>query len=74
MRKYAFGDLSVPREETQYLKIKYPAKYPALSEVSKGKKHNRSMLLEDLGLGLYMRTSGGGGAGCVCICCLCAGY
>lgn len=33
MRKYAFGDLSVPREETQYLKIKYPAGYPALSEV-----------------------------------------
>ncbi|CAN0542959.1 unnamed protein product, partial [Ectocarpus sp. 12 AP-2014] len=28
MRKYAFGDLSVPREETQYLKIKYPAGYP----------------------------------------------
>ncbi|CAM9333284.1 unnamed protein product, partial [Ectocarpus fasciculatus] len=32
MRKYAFGDLSVPREETQYLKIKYPAGYPALPE------------------------------------------
>lgn len=33
MRKYAFGDVSVPREETQYLKIKYPAGYPALPEV-----------------------------------------
>ncbi|CAN0354572.1 unnamed protein product, partial [Hapterophycus canaliculatus] len=32
-RKYAFGDVSVPREETQYLKIKYPAGYPALPEV-----------------------------------------
>lgn len=34
MRKYAFGDLSVPRDDTQYLKIKYPARYPALPEVS----------------------------------------
>lgn len=33
MRKYAFGDVTVPRDETQYLKIKYPARYPALSEV-----------------------------------------
>ncbi|CAN0008467.1 unnamed protein product, partial [Laminaria digitata] len=32
MRKYAFGDLSVPRDDTQYLKIKYPARYPALPE------------------------------------------
>lgn len=33
MRKYAFGDVTVPRDETQYLKIKYPARYPALPEV-----------------------------------------
>lgn len=36
MRKYAFGDLSVPRDNTQYLKIKYPAQYPALPEVIVG--------------------------------------
>lgn len=27
-RKYAFGDGSIPREETQYLKVIYDAKYP----------------------------------------------
>ena len=37
MRKYAFGDLSVPRDDTQYLKIKYPAQYPPLPEV---REHN----------------------------------
>ncbi|CAN0420878.1 unnamed protein product, partial [Discosporangium mesarthrocarpum] len=29
-RKYAFGDASIPRGETEYLKIKYPACFPAL--------------------------------------------
>jgi len=29
-RSYAFGDASVPREETEYLKIVYDAKFPAL--------------------------------------------
>lgn len=32
MRKYAFNDPSVPRQETQYLKIKYDAKYGVPSE------------------------------------------
>jgi DNA polymerase alpha subunit A len=30
MRKYAFEHKNVPREEAQYLKVKYNAKYPAL--------------------------------------------
>jgi len=29
-RKYAFGDGTVPREETEYLKVVYGAEYPAL--------------------------------------------
>lgn len=32
MRKYAFDDSSVPRQETQYLKVKYDAKYGVPSE------------------------------------------
>ncbi len=27
-RKYAFGDVAIPREETEYLKVVYDAKYP----------------------------------------------
>jgi DNA polymerase alpha subunit A len=31
-RKYAFADVSVPREETEYLKVVYDAKYPVPAE------------------------------------------
>jgi len=31
-RKYAFDDKSIPREETQYMKVVYEAKYPLPSE------------------------------------------
>lgn len=31
-RKYAFGDVSIPREDTQYLKVVYDAKYPKPDE------------------------------------------
>lgn len=46
MRKYAFGDVSVPREETQYLKIKYPAGYPALPEVRRDRRASCSVATE----------------------------
>lgn len=41
MRKYAFDDSSVPREETQYLKVKYDAKYgvPAEKVCQEGGQH-----------------------------------
>ena len=33
-RKYAFGDSNIPRDETEYLKVVYNAKYPPLSTSS----------------------------------------
>lgn len=61
MRKYAFGDLSVPRDDTQYLKIKYPARYPALPEVSfmhQHKKIHKTWPKNGTGVGVNGQTDG----------------